>query len=93
MHSRAETLLPIEIDEWQGHLGAVLQGAPDWEVRGAPGQPNACSCCGSCCSCCPAGRQCAGRQWAASCRLPTRPRKPSVSMIAGVQRSANDSVL
>ena len=34
MHSRAETLLPIEIDEWQGHLGAVLQGAPDWEVRG-----------------------------------------------------------
>ena len=34
MHRRAEALLPIEIDEWQGHFGAVLQGAPDWEARG-----------------------------------------------------------
>ena len=34
MHSRAEELLPIEIDEWQGHFEAVLQGAPDWQVQG-----------------------------------------------------------
>ena len=34
MHSRAEALFPTAVDEWQGHFGAVLQGSPDWEVRG-----------------------------------------------------------
>jgi hypothetical protein len=37
MHSRAEALFPAAVDEWQQHFGAVLQGSPDWEVRGALG--------------------------------------------------------
>ena len=37
MHTRAEALFPAAVTEWQQHFGAVLQGSPDWEVRGALG--------------------------------------------------------
>lgn len=37
MHSSAEALLAAAVGEWQQHFAAVLQGSPDWEVRGALG--------------------------------------------------------